>query len=892
FYKKTTIANYSYLKDLAGKPQESGNCLKRDCEVGITEFVSQCQGFSAVVGHRFFDTQIHEISLDRSIVHLTTKHSPGSSFVVKRYPTEEEQLAVFEAEKWNTIEDMVESGKPEVVEIDVTGKSKAEKKKMQKILKMKYDDVVNTTVSVDGKNILKIFKKRKNNRQGRQQRKVSTYTQFVMYKENHTTMEALNTIAQKLKMESGCFTTAGTKDKKAITSQLVTVKNVEPHLLFKSMKDNASISVGNFSCTENPLRSGSLRGNRFTIALRNVIGDECKISANLNSLKEMGFVNYYEPQRFGTRHIPTHIIGKQLLLGKWKEAINLILDPGDLNGNLRYVSDVTRALVEYKSSNDAQKAFAKITQNFQTIEAKLLLNLTKCGEDVAALNTISRNIRVTYMRAYQCFIWNTIASKRLATFGLHPIIGDLVYATNNNKNTDQENQNLELEKNPLIEMVGDRDDCETNEQGNHRKVMFIDENNIHKYTVYDVVLPLPGYHTVYPANQIAFWYQELLQADGLTDADFSRSFMMFNLSGMYRYMVSKPFDLKWKFLHYDDPNATLIPSDRDRLKNKKQLHPAIQGSKYRGLVFEFSLSAFAFASMVIREITKMDMTTEFHANFKRTRENNQNQESHPSREGESSQIQFESCKSQECSKTPVEMKQMNKEPDVSKQHALATKKSCKGPEFEVNGVQSTSSQNSAISARMVPEEPIPRTIKFEPGKCEKFTPAAAVSVEGSQMITVKEEPGISKQPISGDKYKYEEPNVSKIWLEPVLGTERFLAVAAVFSEKFETKIIKRERGASKEPQPMRISEENKCQTSEKETTDRQKRFHTKKIKEEQNISETPTLNFGKSLEEPQKKRIKVEPVIFQDHSVVTTTPFKEPKKEPIIVVDLTSDLED
>lgn len=154
-----------------------------------------------------------------------------------------------------------------------------------------------------------------------------------------------------------------------------------------------------------------LQGNRFTIALRNVIGDDCTILTNLNSLKEMGFINYHEPQRFGTRHMPTHFIGKQLLLGNWKEvvikldsqlrdkgssnfssyypvqAINLILEPECFNSN--HLSDVTMALIEYKSSKDAPKAYGKITRNFQTIEAKLLLNLTKCGEDiVGALNTV------------------------------------------------------------------------------------------------------------------------------------------------------------------------------------------------------------------------------------------------------------------------------------------------------------------------------------------------------------------------------------------------------------------------------------------------------------------------------------------------------------------------
>lgn len=147
-------------------------------------------------------------------------------------------------------------------------------------------------------------------------------------------------------------------------------------------------------------------------------------------------------------------------------------------------------------------------------------------------------------------------------------------------------------------MVGDKDNCGKNGPNYHRKVIFIDENNIHKYTIHDVVLPLPGWHTIFPANQIGVWYTELLQADGLSDEDFRRSFTysllflifisqiihwfsfifrMFNLSGIYRFMISKPFDVKWKFVNYEDPNMSLIQSDKERLTKKSRLHPATQG---------------------------------------------------------------------------------------------------------------------------------------------------------------------------------------------------------------------------------------------------------------------------------------------------------------------------
>ena len=58
--------------------------------------------------------------------------------------------------------------------------------------------------------------------------------------------------------------------------------------------------------------------NCFTIALRKVTSDQRHIEMCLKSLKEFGFINYYESQElFG------HLIGKELLLEHWQE-VNLV----------------------------------------------------------------------------------------------------------------------------------------------------------------------------------------------------------------------------------------------------------------------------------------------------------------------------------------------------------------------------------------------------------------------------------------------------------------------------------------------------------------------------------------------------------------------------------------
>jgi tRNA pseudouridine13 synthase len=150
-------------------------------------------------------------------------------------------------------------------------------------------------------------------------------------------------------------------------------------------------------------------------------------------------------------------------------------------------------------------------------------------------------------------------------------------------------------------------------QHNQREVIFIDKNNIHKYTIYDVVLPLPGSNITYPANEVADWYKDLLLADGLLEKDFNsglkylifrrikHGFLPLRFSqlyvnyvydcrtygiknGAYRPVVLRPSNLEWKFVHYDNPDQNLIPSDLDRLHQIELQSVSSQGifqiSKY------------------------------------------------------------------------------------------------------------------------------------------------------------------------------------------------------------------------------------------------------------------------------------------------------------------------
>jgi len=51
-----------------------------------------------------------------------------------------------------------------------------------------------------------------------------------------------------------------------------------------------------------------------------------------------------------------------------------------------------------------------------------------------------------------------------------------------------------------------------------RKPTVLTSADVNNHTLEDVVMPLPGYDVIYPANQVGGWYQELLLQDGFVDS--------------------------------------------------------------------------------------------------------------------------------------------------------------------------------------------------------------------------------------------------------------------------------------------------------------------------------------------------------------------------------------
>ena len=171
------------------------------------------------------------------------------------------------------------------------------------------------TVEVDGRKAVRVF--RHQGKKNRGERRGSgwpenrgNYCRFSLYKENKDTMDAINLISKLMRMKAGAFTYAGTKDRRAVTVQQISVYRVEAERLQALNKTLRNIVLGDFRYCSDLLRLGDLSGNHFVVTLRNVTGQAEQIETAMESFQKVGFINYFGLQRFGNSPISTHQVGK------------------------------------------------------------------------------------------------------------------------------------------------------------------------------------------------------------------------------------------------------------------------------------------------------------------------------------------------------------------------------------------------------------------------------------------------------------------------------------------------------------------------------------------------------------------------------------------------------
>jgi len=232
---------------------------------------------------------------------------------------------------------------------------------------------------------------------------------------------------------------AGTKDKRAVTTQLF--------VFGAPMQDVRNVSIADVDflklySTNAQIGMGDLLGNRFDILLKDPEVDiEEALRASIDIKEKLdalgGFPNFFGVQRFGAVRPITHTVGKHMTRKDPERAVLTYLCH-----HSPYEHEETR---EARKELERTRDFAAALHDFPdelSFEKAILNHLVVHPDDyVGALGQLPQNLLMMFIHAYQSYLFNRIMSERMRR-GIplnEPADGDLVLKMDRNGLPDHEN---------------------------------------------------------------------------------------------------------------------------------------------------------------------------------------------------------------------------------------------------------------------------------------------------------------------------------------------------------------------------------------------------------------------------------------------------------------------
>jgi tRNA pseudouridine13 synthase len=229
---------------------------------------------------------------------------------------------------------------------------------------------------------------------------------FRMTKHNITTMAALREISNLLHVSRERFGYAGNKDKRAVTTQYVSVEGVDEDDLQRVFLPNIEVEVLG---KNGRINLGDLDHNQFKVVIRDINLPEDVMEDRAESILEEldGWMpNYFGSQRFGSPRPITHQVGREILKGNFEEAVWIyIAKPYD--DEYDRIRKVREDLWE---TRDPQRSAERFPEQYR-YEKILLYHLAENPDDyTGAIKRLPNGLQKLFIHAYQSYIFNNVLS--------------------------------------------------------------------------------------------------------------------------------------------------------------------------------------------------------------------------------------------------------------------------------------------------------------------------------------------------------------------------------------------------------------------------------------------------------------------------------------------------
>jgi tRNA pseudouridine13 synthase len=238
------------------------------------------------------------------------------------------------------------------------------------------------------------------------------YLICVLVKRNIDTFQALQSVANKLRVMSDRIHIGGIKDARALTAQHVSISRMLPEQVGKIETPKLRLYPLGFS--NEKIHSDLLFGNQFHITIRAIQHSRSIIAEHIeNTNNEMstlgGCPNFFGHQRFGTTRPITHLVGKHILQGEWEEAALTFLAKPSVYEHPQS-RQVRQQLWDTRNFKEALRYFPPRL----TFEQSMLSHLAmRSGDFIGAFHRLPKKLCQLFIQAYQSYLFNRFLSENI-----------------------------------------------------------------------------------------------------------------------------------------------------------------------------------------------------------------------------------------------------------------------------------------------------------------------------------------------------------------------------------------------------------------------------------------------------------------------------------------------
>ena len=219
-------------------------------------------------------------------------------------------------------------------------------------------------------------------------------------------------LSRSLGISQKRFSWAGTKDKRAITKQKISIWDVSEEELGNIHLPRVELHAIGRSIKKVGL--GDLLGNSFRITISGVAlppeEAEKRIQLISDEIAQVGGVpNFFGVQRFGTLRSITHLVGDVIIKGDFERAaLTYIAKP--------FTSEPAevRSAREYVWGTHDFKGGLRLFPRYLRYERAMMNHLVSNPSDyIGAFRILSPGLKKLFVHAHQSYIFNKILSRRL-----------------------------------------------------------------------------------------------------------------------------------------------------------------------------------------------------------------------------------------------------------------------------------------------------------------------------------------------------------------------------------------------------------------------------------------------------------------------------------------------